>query len=384
MATVIDRHALEPDKKSGKRWQVLWRDEQRKQRRRAFERKADADQFCARITHELNTGTYRDPRAGDIPFSDYSETWFASQLQLRTATRTQTSGLLKNHINPMFGRISLNKITVDHGRRFLANEDRSEAVARKAFMLIRRILNDAVSERLINHNPLQSLQLPKEKRSEAGFLTLDELHTLVAHTHPHFQALVLSAGFLGLRQELFGLHPDNLDLKARQVRVIEKLSKHSNPPQREELKTKASRRTVSIPAFLVEVLDEQLHQRASNDFVFTSIEGGPIRASNFNRRHWNPARKAAGLPDFKFHGLRHTAAAIAIQTGAHPKIRPTGHTQSPSHSTSTATSCPAQTSTSPTTSTKSSKRTDDSATTSYRSQQSGTDDRPRWRPVRCP
>lgn len=320
MATVIDRHALEPDKKSGKRWQVLWRDEQRKQRRRAFERKADADKFCARITHELNTGTYRDPRAGDIPFSDYSETWFASQLHLRTATRTQSAGLLRNHINPMFGRISLNKITVDHGRSFLAEQGRSDAVARKAFMLVRRILNDAVSERLINHNPLQSLQLPKEKRSEAGFLTLDELHTLVAHTHPHFQALVLSAGFLGLRQgELFGLHPDNLDLKARQVRVIEKLSKHSNPPQREELKTKASRRTVSIPAFLVEVLDEQLHQRASNDFVFTSIEGGPIRASNFNRRHWNPARKAAGLQDFKFHGLRHTAAAIAIQTGAHPK-----------------------------------------------------------------
>jgi integrase len=320
MATVIDRHALEAQKRGGKRWQVLWRDEQRKQRRRAFERKVDAERFCARVEHELNTGTYQDPRAGNIPFDEYAGTWFASQLHLRPATRLLYGGLLRNHLVPFFGHTPLNQVTVDLGRRYLAAAERSTTVNRKSFMMLRRILNDAVSERLIPYNSLQSLKLPKEQQKEANFLTIDQLHTVVSHTHPHFQTLVLAAGFLGLRQgELFGLHPANLDLDARQVRVVEQLSKHVEPPQREELKTKTSRRTVSIPTFLIADLEEQLRTRSSDDYVFTSTDGEPIRASNFNRRQWDPARKAAGFPELKFHELRHTAATIAIQSGAHPK-----------------------------------------------------------------
>ena len=49
-------------------------------------------------------------------------------------------------------------------------------------------------------------------------------------------------------------------------------------------------------------------------------EGGPIRRTNFRRRFWAPAVDAAGIsPAPTFHHLRHTAAALAIAQGAHPK-----------------------------------------------------------------
>ncbi len=53
--------------------------------------------------------------------------------------------------------------------------------------------------------------------------------------------------------------------------------------------------------------------------MFTSPEGGPLR-KNFMGRVFRPAIRRAGLKGRRFHDLRHTAAAIAISIGAHPKV----------------------------------------------------------------
>ena len=213
----------------------------------------------------------------------------------------------------------LNRITAATGRELLALDvpPRAKQVAAQ---LLRRVLNDAVAELLIPHNPLQSLKLPKTETQEARFLTLEQVEHLVANVHPHFKTLVRCAAMLGLRQgEMFGLHPKNLDLEQRQVRVIEQLRADTNPPRRGELKTKASKRSVAIPASLIEELAEQIEQRGTDDYVFTAIQGGPIRKANFTRRYWTPAVTASDLDGLRFHDLRHTAASIAIQAGAHPK-----------------------------------------------------------------
>lgn len=53
--------------------------------------------------------------------------------------------------------------------------------------------------------------------------------------------------------------------------------------------------------------------------VFPSPLGEPLRRSNFTRRVWTPATDALGLQGLRFHDLRHTAVALAIRQGAHPK-----------------------------------------------------------------
>jgi integrase len=87
------------------------------------------------------------------------------------------------------------------------------------------------------------------------------------------------------------------------------------------LKTKASRRVVTIPAFLADELGRHLRERARvDDLVFPSPSGGPLRRTNFGHRFWTPAVVGAHLdPAPTFHDLRHTAAALAIVEGAHPK-----------------------------------------------------------------
>jgi integrase len=84
-------------------------------------------------------------------------------------------------------------------------------------------------------------------------------------------------------------------------------------------KTEAGRRTVTLPAVAAAALAEHLatySQSGPDGLVFTSTEGGLLRRSNFQRRVWRPATRAAGVAGLRFHDLRHTSATLSIAAGA--------------------------------------------------------------------
>jgi integrase len=57
-----------------------------------------------------------------------------------------------------------------------------------------------------------------------------------------------------------------------------------------------------------------------NDLVFPGVRGRPMEGSYFLRRNFAPMLKRAGLPEIRFHDLRHTAATLLLLQGIHPKI----------------------------------------------------------------
>jgi integrase len=81
------------------------------------------------------------------------------------------------------------------------------------------------------------------------------------------------------------------------------------------------------------MLAEHLARRGSpgpDELVFVAPRGGTLLMTNFHRRVWLPAVRAAGLEGFTFHGLRHSTVGLMVEMGHHPLViqRRLGHSSS--------------------------------------------------------
>lgn len=194
------------------------------------------------------------------------------------------------------------------------------ATAAHAYAVLRAMLNTAMRDGLIPVNPCQIPGAGQQKPRERRPATPAEIGQIVALMPPDMAAAVILAAWSGLRHgELFALARQHVDILARTVRVERAL--HAMPGQPTTFaapKTAKSRRTVNLPAFVVQVLADHLDQHvpASPDaLLFTLPDGGPVttaRTSTLLR----PAKAAIGRPDLTWHDLRHTGATLAYRTGA--------------------------------------------------------------------
>jgi integrase len=80
------------------------------------------------------------------------------------------------------------------------------------------------------------------------------------------------------------------------------------------------RREISLPPFLVEELGAHITGKSADHLVFTNSHGTPLRSQHFQRVTLNQACEAIGLPRITPHELRHTAASLAIASGANVKV----------------------------------------------------------------
>jgi integrase len=91
----------------------------------------------------------------------------------------------------------------------------------------------------------------------------------------------------------------------------------------------ASRRTVDLLQRAAETLrshrKRQMEEQPTvgaqwtdNGLVFTTTIGTPLDAQKIVNRHFKPLLKRAGLPDIRWHDLRHTYATLLLSRGTHP------------------------------------------------------------------
>ena len=130
---------------------------------------------------------------------------------------------------------------------------------------------------------------------------------------------------------LLGLKWSDLDWKTKQLHVQRQVQRvHGQGLVFCEPKTKAGRRVIVLGAGTIEKLRkhvelQQLEREVAgkrwkdNDLIFPTSIGTPIESTNLLKRY-KELLQQVGLPNMRFHDLRHTAATLMLQQGVHPKV----------------------------------------------------------------
>lgn len=311
-----------PDR--GNRWEVRYRDPEGKQRARLFDRRIDAERFLTGTEHSKLTGSYVDPALGRITFAQFlADQYRPTMVSLEASTRGRDESYLRTHILPTFGARQL--ATIDYAScQSWVNElstRKAPATVVKAAQIMGKVMKTAVRAKVIPHNPMAEVSLPTITESEDVYLTPAQVEALadaMDSVAPRYRALVWLGCYAGPRiGELLALRWTDLDFLRRTVTISRKVIAITGAGLVEgATKTKAGRRTVTLPRRVVAELEQHRSEYPSSALVFTSPEGNQVRAGNLRRRHWAPAVGRAGLDGFTFHDMRHTAVSLWVAAGA--------------------------------------------------------------------
>lgn len=115
----------------GVRWDVRYRDESRRQRKKSFDRKVDAQRFAASVETDLNRGDWIDPDRGRELFGDWADKWLATTADRKPKTRETYESIVRKHLMPRFGRAPIGSIDYPTVSRSSLNCDRPESRPRQ-------------------------------------------------------------------------------------------------------------------------------------------------------------------------------------------------------------------------------------------------------------
>jgi len=308
------------------RWDVRWR-AGGTPRERAFRRAKDAEVFKRQLEADEVKGLNLDPARGQMRFGAYAEDWLATRRKLNgrplaPRTRELYRYMLDRFLLPSFAASELAAIRPEPIRLWHARvaADSSPLQAAKAYRLLAVILNTAVEDERISRNPCLIRGAGTERTRERPLVDAEVVLALADAIDTRYRALVLLAGFAGLRLgELLALRRGDVDLDSGAVRVeLQAVELKNGARVVTAPKTDAGARTVHLPALVTEELRRHLAvycDAEADALVFTGPRSESLRRATFYKE-WNRTRAALGYPEFHLHDLRHTAGTMAAQTGA--------------------------------------------------------------------
>jgi integrase len=264
-----------------------------------------------------------------ITVKEFFEDWLEIKKQsIRLKTHQEYRRLVHKYILPAFGQQALDQLSNRQLSRFymqLGEGGLGSRTVRYIHSILKVAFKDAILQGLLETNPTQGTILPRWKKKEMQILDEEQisqfLHT--ARLSPYY-GIYHFAIATGMRMgELLGLKWKDVDWTNATLfirRQAQRVNGYGVVFQ--EPKTNAGIRKIKIQSASLEELkrqqkrNENAQRRAGerweeNDLIFSSSVGTPVVTSNL-RRNFKINLKRAGLPDIRFHDLRHTAATMMI------------------------------------------------------------------------
>jgi integrase len=316
-------------------WQARWRDAQGKSRAKNFPRRQDAQAHLAAVHTDMRRGVAL-PNAGNLTVAQWADRWLDGARNLGMGGKDTYRRDLDNFIVPELGDLALDRLTDAHIDAFLSDElarGLAPSTVHRHYRTIRRLAQVAVDRGRLARNPCEHVEPPRIPHKEMRFLAVDEVERLATAIGERHRAWVYVAAYVGLRwSETVGLQRKRIE--GNRITVADQLVRRSDGEwHRDPPKTRAGRRTITIPPFLAEVLENHLAEFSapgSDGLVFPNQAGNPQIAPSFTGNVFKPACVRAGIGSRvegtdrfvgtpRIHDLRHTAVALAVAAGAHPK-----------------------------------------------------------------
>lgn len=276
----------------GLRYRVRWRGQSR-----AFRTKREAE------TYWLTVRTTRpEPEAPDVTVGELVDQWLATKRGLSAKGYEACTGAA-GHVREAFGDRVAGDVTRVQVATWLAAMPGSASLRAKAVQCLSGAMKIGLEAGQVSKNPCEDIGRPKQHRHDARFLTPEQLSSLAAECGD-WQRMTMFLGTTGVRiGEAARLTKGDVDKRRRRARV--RKSKNGEP------------RDVPIPPSVLALLDLS---GAEDEPLFAAAHGGRVNVNNWRSRVFYPAVKRAGLGQMRPHDLRHTAASLAIRSGADVKV----------------------------------------------------------------
>lgn len=282
----------------------------------SFQRKTDAKSWAANIESELRRGKYvADAEALRRTVGDLVDRYIR---ELPHKARNKSSAKTKQQLEwwkAELGRVAIADCTpavVIEARDRLAQgtasngRPRGRSTVNRYLAALSHAFSTAVREwQWTDTNPVASVSKLAEPRGRTRFLSDDERARLLeacrASRNPDLYSVVVLALSTGARRgEILGLRWGDVDLP-RGVIVL-----------------RDTKNTDTRAAPLVSHAHELLKarkkvRRVDTDMVFP---GRKKHRPQDIKKSWHAALAAAGIEDFRFHDLRHSAASYLAMSGA--------------------------------------------------------------------
>jgi integrase len=326
----------ERPKGSGVWW--IFIDHQGKRKAKKIGRDEDLAQDVAKkIEAKLVLGEFGilKPEKPETPcFKDYANIWLESYIKTlrRPATYERYQGVLKQHVYPAIGKISIDEIKRGDVRKLLLKLYDGK-LSKSSVCLVRDVISgpmsQAVDEELIAANPVTGLvkrmNLERDKRSRIEPFTSEEVSQFLntcAENYAEYYPFFLCAFRTGMRLgEILALKWGDVDWNGKFLEVRRSYKRgHVTPTKTGKM------RRVDMSDQLIETLrglNLRRKREALKDghgeiveFVFHRNEK-PME-QNYIRRVFKRILSKVGLREIRFHDIRPTFASLLLSDGASP------------------------------------------------------------------
>lgn len=280
--------------------------------------------------HQTALNQLRQGILGDetITTADFINRYMESvgRHNLRPKTIESYTALIRLHIIPDIGKIKIAHLRPDHLQALYSQKlekGLSKRTVQFIHSIIHKCLDQAMRWGIVPRNVADLVTAPTPQRRPPSIFDSRQVGVFLNAVKDHrFYLIYVIAIYCGLREgEVLGIHVEDVDLQKGVINVnhaVQSLAGKGLVVT--EPKTDRSRRSISLSKTPLTLLAKHIEGLNRNQgLIFTTSTGHPYSPRNLVR-HFKSVLKETGLPNIRFHDLRHTSASLLLAAGVHPKV----------------------------------------------------------------